>query len=303
MTPLSKREVLIVEVESPMVNDRSSVLIGIIKYMATSRVVKMATILNLELCALSHYLSIIIPAYNEARRLPRTLSETISFLEVQSFTSEIIVVTDGSTDETVAVAESFASRFSDLRVISFAGNKGKGFSVKTGMLAARAKYRLFMDADYAVPVQTVLTLLESVKDGFDIVIGSRAMADSVILVQQGFIRRQLTKVFSVLQDATLGLPFEDTQCGFKLFTAAAAELYFPQVTFDCAYFDAELLYVAHNAGARIAQVPITWQHDHETRLPIGMKRSIDLARKMFAIPRIHAHLGQSAARQLENVSR
>jgi dolichyl-phosphate beta-glucosyltransferase len=271
--------------------------------MATSRVVKMTAILSF---AMPPYLSIVIPAYNEALRLPRTLSETISFLEAQSFTSEIIVVTDGSTDQTVSVTESFMSRFPALKVISFVGNKGKGFSVKVGMLAADGEYRLFMDADYAVPVQTVLTLLESARSGFDIVIGSRAMADSVILVQQDFIRRQLTKVFSIMQDATLRLPFEDTQCGFKLFTAAAAELYFPQITFDCAYFDAELLYVAHNAGARIAQMPITWQHDHETRLPIGVKRSVELAYKMLAIPRIHAHLGhrvaKNAARSIKNVS-
>lgn len=247
---------------------------------------------------MSFYLSIIIPAFNEEHRLRNTLAQTIDFLDAQPFTSEIIVVTDNSTDKTIEVAESFIPYFPNLKVLNFPMRKGKGFCVKAGMLAGQAKYRMFMDADHAVPVGMTLTLLSTLQEGFDIVIGSRAMQESVILANQGFMRRQLTKVFGLMQQTILRLPFKDTQCGFKIFTAQAVEEYFPQVTFNCSYFDAELLYIAHNAGARVTQIPVIWRHDKETRIPIGFWRSIDLAGKLCLIPGIHANK-ISAARQVE----
>lgn len=241
-------------------------------------------------------LSVIIPAWNEEKRLPATLEKVIDFLKGQVYTSEILVVTDGSKDRTVEVAESFTSIFPSLQVISFPFNKGKGFGVKEGMRAASGKYRLFMDSDYAVPIDFVTPFLTAVQhEGYDIVIGSRAMEQSKVTASQGFPRQQLAQLFGFLQWLVLRLPFRDTQCGFKLFTATAAESYFPQVVYDCAYFDAELLYLAHKSGAKIKQVPVTWQHDGETRLPIGLRRSIDLFGKLLRIRQLHpAHslLGQ-----------
>src|SRR5262245_11921006 len=142
-----------------------------------------------------YYLSVIIPAYNEELRLPRTLEATIRFLDAQQYTSEIVVVTDGSKDRTRQVAETFVRDFPDLRVLEFAENKGKGFAVKAGMLAATGKHRLFMDADYAVPIEFVKPCLEKLKGTYDIVIGSRAVADADVKVHQPFMRQQMALMF------------------------------------------------------------------------------------------------------------
>jgi glycosyltransferase involved in cell wall biosynthesis len=249
-----------------------------------------------------YYLSVVIPAYNEELRLPRALSSTIKYLDAQQYTSEIVVVTDGSTDATAQMARSYAAQFPDLRVLDFPRNRGKGFAVKEGMLAANGKHRLFMDADYAVPIEEVSVLLAKMKSNYDIVIGSRAAEGANVEVSQGFPRQQLANAFGLLQKAVLQLPFADTQCGFKLFSADAAETFFPMLAFECAYFDAELLYVAHNMGAKVADVGVTWRHDQETRLPIGPKRTIDLLNKLFSIRRIHArNIANGLRNELERV--
>jgi len=233
------------------------------------------------------FLSIVIPAYNEGRRLPRTLRETIKYLSAQTLASEIIVITDGSTDDTIAVAESFSDEFPNLKVIAFKQNKGKGFAVKAGLQAATGKYRLFMDADYAVPIEYVDQFLEQANKGYEIVIASRALKDSKLSMQQSFARRSFGQAFGIIQKAVLGMPFVDTQCGFKLFSAHAVETIIPLVTYDCAYFDAELLYVAHRLKTNVQEVGVEWHHDQETRLPIGFRRSLDLLRKLMMIRSIH----------------
>ncbi len=231
--------------------------------------------------------SIVIPAINEESRLPNTLHLCIDFLKQLSFGSEIVVVTDGSGDKTVQVAELFISLFPNLRVISYPVNRGKGFAVKMGMLEARGQYRLFMDADHAVPIGTLSKFLEVAQSGYDIVIGSRSHEDSKLIKQQKFFRRNLALLFRQLQKIVLRLPYEDTQCGYKLFSAAAAESLFNRMTFDCAYFDAEILYIAHKLNMTIYQHPVVWTHHPESRLPIGVKRSLQLIRLMFKIPTIH----------------
>lgn len=233
-------------------------------------------------------LSVIIPAWNEEKRLPKTLGQCIDYLAKQPYSSEILVVSDGSKDKTVEVASSFRPIYPNLRVISFPFNKGKGFGVKEGMLAAKGKFRLFMDADNAVPITCVDEFLTLARNGKDIIIGSRAHAQSEIRAAQGFPRKQLGVLFGYLQYLVLRLPFKDTQCGFKLLTAEAADEFFPHITYDCAYFDAELLYIAHHMKANIAQLPVVWSHDDETRLPIGMRRTFDLLRKLSTIKSRHA---------------
>jgi dolichyl-phosphate beta-glucosyltransferase len=233
--------------------------------------------------------SIIIPALNEASRLPRTLNCCIAFLEKQNYASEILVVTDGSKDQTAAVAESFVSQFKNMRVLSFSENRGKGFGVKSGMLAAHGKFRLFMDADNAVPIDFLSSFLEKCESGYDIIIGSRTQKTSKILKAQGFLRYRLAIIFRYIQKLVLGLPYWDTQCGFKLFTAKAAEDLFPRTTLDCAFFDAELLYMAHKAKYKVFEHPVSWHHDPDTRLPIGFRRSIELLKLLFVIKRTHVN--------------
>jgi dolichyl-phosphate beta-glucosyltransferase len=237
------------------------------------------------------FLSIVIPAYNEERRLPRTLAATIAYLKAQNYSSEILIVTDGSKDKTVEVAQNFCDRFSDLRVLSFAQNRGKGFAVKEGMLAARGSYRLFMDADYAVPIEAVEACLKKLREEhLDMVLGSRSVPEAEFEQAQPFIRHMLAVAFGCLQKAVLRLPYTDTQCGFKLFTAQSAQRYFPLLTYECAYFDAELVYVSHRLGARIGEVGVRWRHDNETRLPIGPRRSLELVKKLWLIRTLHGAL-------------
>lgn len=232
--------------------------------------------------------SIVIPAYNEESRLPNTLTKTATFLAKQAYSSEIIVVTDGSTDSTEQVVEEAAARYGGIRLISLPQNRGKGFSVKYGMINALGDYRLFMDADYAVPIEYLTEFLTEMERGGDVIIGSRAHHDTQIDTPQAFPRRQLALIFGYLQRSILRLPYLDTQCGFKLFSADAVKLLFPHVIYECAYFDAELLYVATKMGLSVKEIGVKWTHDQQTRLPIGFNRSIDLFRKLVAIPSLHA---------------
>ncbi|CAN5170827.1 glycosyltransferase family 2 protein [soil metagenome] len=232
--------------------------------------------------------SIVIPAYNEESRLPHTLMMTALFLAKQAYTSEIIVVTDGSTDATEQVVEDAAALYGGIRLISLPQNRGKGFSVKYGMINALGDYRLFMDADYAVPIEYLNEFLAEMERGGDVIIGSRSHQDTQIGTPQGFPRRQLAISFGYLQRAILRMPFLDTQCGFKMFTADAVKLLFPHIVYECAYFDAELLYVATKMGLDVKEIGVRWTHDQQTRLPIGLNRSIDLFQKLIAIPSLHA---------------
>jgi len=238
--------------------------------------------------AQSFEVSIIIPAWNEEFRLPRTLDEVIKYLQQQPLSAEILVVTDGSKDRTAEVAQSYADSFQSLRVLAFPFNKGKGWGVKTGMLEAHGQFRLFMDADYAVPVEFLTPFLNEIRKGYDCVIASRALENTKIEQSQSFPRKELAQLFGLMQRTILNIPFKDTQCGFKLFTASCAEKLFSRLTLDCAYFDAELLYLAHHMNMKVAELPVTWTHDPETRLPIGARRSVDLFKKMLLIPKTHA---------------
>ncbi|MFN8551879.1 MAG: dolichyl-phosphate beta-glucosyltransferase [Candidatus Obscuribacterales bacterium] len=232
--------------------------------------------------------SIVIPAYNEGSRLPRTLMNTAKFLAKQAYSSEVIVVTDGSTDDTEDVVKEAAARYGGIRLISFPKNRGKGFSVKYGMINALGDYRLFMDADYAVPIEYLNEFLAEIERGGDLIIGSRAHQNTQIDMPQAFPRRQLAIGFGYLQRAILRMPYLDTQCGFKMFTADAVKLLFPHIVYECAYFDAELLYVATKMGLQVKEIGVKWTHDQQTRLPIGLNRSLDLFQKLIAIPSLHA---------------
>jgi glycosyltransferase involved in cell wall biosynthesis len=232
-------------------------------------------------------LSIIVPAFNEEKRLPSTLKAIINYLTKQKYSSEIIIVSDGSIDKTKKVSESFKETFSELKVIEYFPNRGKGAAVKEGIEVSRGDYKLFMDADMAVPVEFISKFLKIIVNGYDIVIGSRGMSDSKIQNHQSFSREFLAKVFGFIQQFILVLTIKDTQCGFKLFTKNATDTLFPQVLFDCAYFDAELLFLAQKMGLSIAEVGVSWSHDGETRLPIGVKRSIEIIKKLLLIQYYH----------------
>jgi dolichyl-phosphate beta-glucosyltransferase len=205
-------------------------------------------------------LSVVIPAYNEAERLPRSLARIVEFLRGWGGSYEVVVVDDGSTDGTAArVAESAL-------VIRHDENRGKGHAVRTGMLRARGRRRLMTDADLSTPIEELPRLMARMDEGFGVVIASRAMEASRIEVRQPWYREGMGRLFNVFV-RLIALPgLKDTQCGFKLFTAEAAAEAFGPARLDGFSFDVETLFIAKKRGHRIAEVPVVWRNDAATRV-------------------------------------
>jgi glycosyltransferase involved in cell wall biosynthesis len=207
------------------------------------------------------FLSLIIPAYNEAARLGASLAIVFEYLNAQVYESEVIVVDDGSTDETVGVArEGFASsgRIAS-SVISVGENRGKGHAVRTGLLASRASIALFSDADLSTPITETPKLTGIIRSGeCDISFGSRALDRTLVGTHQPWRREQSGRAFNLTVRLATRLPFHDTQCGFKAFRMDACRAVIESGRIDRFGFDVELLYVAHAAGLRLREVPVRW---------------------------------------------
>ena len=202
--------------------------------------------------------SVVVPAFNEAQRLPRYLSEILTYFEGRGEPYEVIVVDDGSTDDTAGVVEAHGRQFPAVRVLRLGQNSGKGAAVRAGMLAARGEYRLFADADGATPITELKRLESSLAAGADVAIGSRVLVDPAVCVRARSHRVAAGRVFNWLV-ARLGLrSVEDSQCGFKAFTAVAAERLFGRLRTRGFGFDVELLLDAQAAGYRIVEVPVNW---------------------------------------------
>ena len=207
-------------------------------------------------------ISIVIPAYNEQARLPETLRRVERYLQESGWDfHEILVVDDGSTDLTADAAISFASSNSNIRVLRNSENRGKGFSVRHGMLEARGEWRLFSDADLSTPIEELEKLWRAVAQGKDqVAIGSRAIDRSLIGIHQPGYRETLGRIFNLVMRIATGLPIADTQCGFKLFHRNVAEEVFPRQKQERFGFDAEVLYIAARRGYGIAEIPVRWNH-------------------------------------------
>lgn len=221
-------------------------------------------------------LSVIIPAYNEEQRLPKTLESVREYLSKQSYASEVLVVSDGSKDRTCDLVREYMPSFPGLRVIEEAGNRGKGYAVKRGMEEAKGAFRLFMDADNATTVDQVEKMWPKVEEGFEVVIGSRDIKGADIAVAQSWWRRRLGDIFNLLVQTMSGLwGLWDTQCGFKGFTAKAAGDIFPHLTIERWAFDVEVLVIAKKKGYRIAEVPVRWVNDPHSKVKLkGMIRML-----------------------------
>lgn len=208
------------------------------------------------------HLSIIIPAYNEEARIGRTLEETFRYLDLQSYQSEVLVVDDGSIDRTREVVATYQQRFgSRLRLLDNPGNRGKGYSVRSGMLEGSGELLLFYDADLATPLSEVVRVLTPIEaDHADIVFGSRALDRSLIGTRQSIVRELIGRVGNLVQFIFTGLRFKDTQCGFKAFRRAAAREVFPRQRIDGFGFDPEVLFIASRQGWRLLEVPVRWNH-------------------------------------------
>jgi len=222
------------------------------------------------------FLSVIIPAYNEEKRLPRTLSSLSGWLDGQGYAREIIVVNDGSSDATAETVRKYASATGGLKLIDNAQNRGKGASVRQGMLAAGGEWRLFMDADNSTPISEFPKLLSCLLAGCDVAIGSRAVKGAKLSPPQPLRRRLLGKAGNLLIQALLTPGIWDTQCGFKCFSAEAAMSVFSRTIVNGWGFDAEALAVAKKSGYKIKEIPVDWSNDESTHV-----RPIDYARTLF----------------------
>jgi dolichyl-phosphate beta-glucosyltransferase len=226
-------------------------------------------------------LAVVVPAYNEEARLGPTVQRIIEYLEGRGTDWQLIVSDDGSTDRTVAVAEAAAAGNPRVRVIALGRNRGKGAAVRAGMLAARAEKVLFSDADLSTPIEEVEKLELALLDGADVAIGSRAVAGADIRVRQHPARELMGRTFNAMVRTLVMGGIKDTQCGFKLFTAAAARDLFSRATIDGFAFDVEILWLARGRY-RIAEVPVVWRHIDESKVSPG----IDAARMLIDIVKL-----------------
>jgi len=228
-------------------------------------------------------LSIVIPAFNEGQRLGATLDAVLGYLRDAHFEDpEVLVVDDGSTDDTVAVVERFRATHPEVRLLRNPGNRGKGYSVRHGMLEASGDWILFTDADLSAPIEELARLLDAAAPRqAAVAIGSRALDRSLIGVHQSWFRENAGRIFNLLVRLSAGLPFADTQCGFKLFRRDAARQVFRRLRLERFGFDVEALYLARKLGFKAVEVPVRWSHSEGTKVRMlsdSLNMFLDLAR-------------------------
>jgi dolichyl-phosphate beta-glucosyltransferase len=226
-------------------------------------------------------LSVVIPAYNEAGRLPSTLRDLRAFLDRDGRRAEVIVVDDGSTDETSEAVRRVGSDDPRVRLIRLPQNRGKGYAVRTGVVNAAGRLVLFADADGATPFAELARLEEHLRQGASIAIGSRALRDTKTRVEARIHRRVAGRMFHAVVRLSAIRGFVDTQCGFKLFDASAAQDLFSRMRMTGYSFDVELLLMATRTGYRVAEVPVNWSHQPGSKVRVvrdGLRMAVDVLR-------------------------
>jgi glycosyltransferase involved in cell wall biosynthesis len=211
-------------------------------------------------------ISIIIPAYNESARISNALTEVVSCVRERAWRAEILVVNDGSTDRTVDIVQEFSQQNPEVRLLDNFRNRGKGYSVRNGMLHAVGDMVMFTDADLSAPMQEAELLFDALRDGADIAIGSRWLERGRQTVKQPLYRQFFGRCFNSITRIVMGLPFADTQCGFKAFRRPVAHTIFQLQRIERWGFDPELLFIAIKRGFTVREVPVTWGHDERSRL-------------------------------------
>ena len=210
--------------------------------------------------------SIVIPAYNEGVRIRPTLHALLRHIQEQGWDAEILVVNDGSTDDTAQIVREYGKEHPQVLLVENPGNRGKGYSVRNGMLHARGDICLFSDADLSSPITEAQKLFDAIAQGADIAIGSRWLQVELQTEPQPLYRQAFGRIFNLVLRLILGLHFADTQCGFKAFRRDAAQRIFPLQRIERWGFDPEILFLARRSGLRVEEVPVLWSHSEGTRL-------------------------------------
>lgn len=229
--------------------------------------------------------SIIIPAYNESQRIAASLDKIIAYTSEQQWMTEILVVNDGSRDNTRDIVREYAKTHPQVRLIENPGNRGKGYTVRNGMSQATGEIVLFTDADLSSPIQESKKLFAAIQAGADVAIGSRWLQAELQTERQPLHRQVFGRIFNLLLRIILGLKYKDTQCGFKAFTRKAALSLFPRQRIERWGFDPELLFLSQKYGLNIAEVPVEWAHDDRSKInPVvdGFKMFTEMLRIRWA---------------------
>ncbi len=225
--------------------------------------------------------SIIIPAYNESARITLSLEKILAYVAQQGWRAEILVVNDGSRDNTAEIVAGFAARNPIVRLLENPGNCGKGYSVRHGMMNASGDVVLFSDADLSSPIYEEGKLIAAIDGGADVAIGSRWMQKELQTERQPLYRQLLGRIFNLLNRIILGLQYKDTQCGFKAFSREAAETVFTRQQIERWGFDPELLFLANKFKLTVREVPVEWAHDDRSKInPVvdGFKMFVEMLR-------------------------
>jgi glycosyltransferase involved in cell wall biosynthesis len=234
--------------------------------------------------------SIVIPAYNERDRIPATLRSVVECIRTHKWPAEVVVVNDGSHDDTATVVREFARKAPEVRLIENPSNFGKGYSVRIGILHALGDIVMFTDADLSSPIEEAEGLFTAIGKGADIAIGSRWLTTSRQTRRQPLFRQFFGRCFNALTRWVMRLPFADTQCGFKAFTRAAAQTVFQLQTIERWGFDPEILFIALRRGYHVQEVPVGWAHDARTRMSY-LRDGLQMLKEL-ALVRWNALLGR-----------
>ncbi len=240
-------------------------------------------------------LSVVIPAYNEVERLGDSLERIIAWLRDQPWRWEIVVVDDGSSDATAELARNVLQDVQmPTQVLVNEQNRGKGYSVRRGMMQSNGRLALFSDADLSTPIEHAADLRAAIEGGADIAIGSRQTVGSDIEVHQPFLRETAGRMFSAVQRAILGTGIRDTQCGFKMFTREAVEIVFPHQKLERWAFDAELVFIAQRLGLTVVEVPVRWRNSPATKVN-AIRDGLQMVADLWQIRRLHSNLRPPSA--------
>jgi dolichyl-phosphate beta-glucosyltransferase len=231
---------------------------------------------------MSTYISFVIPAYNEELRISETLHKVLNYFRKQEYSFEIIVVDDGSDDNTHNVV----NEFSEVKFIKLPRNQGKGAAVRKGILESKGKFRIFSDADLSTPVHETAKILSYLESGFDVCVGSRALDSDMIKVHQPFYREFMGKTFNKIVQMLVVKGISDTQCGFKGFSAEAADKIFTKQKINGFGFDVEIIFLAKLAELKIIETPVEWYNDNRSKVH-PVKDSLKMLAEILKIRNLH----------------